>query len=107
MRVIGLMSGTSYDAVEAAAADLELRGEALEMRPLGHRRDGSRCACPNRPAGRPGCSASPAGPRPERRPGQGRARTRDEPPARMPSAAASVRSVSVTMVSKAVSGATR
>ncbi|MEU0592361.1 anhydro-N-acetylmuramic acid kinase [Streptomyces ardesiacus] len=36
MRVIGLMSGTSYDAVEAAAADLELRGEALEMRPLGH-----------------------------------------------------------------------
>ncbi len=71
------------------------------------RRDGSRCACPNRPTGRPGCSASPAGPRPERRPGQGRARTRDEPPARMPSAAASVRSVSVTMVSKAVSGATR
>ncbi|MFD8453210.1 anhydro-N-acetylmuramic acid kinase [Streptomyces coelicoflavus] len=36
MRVIGLMSGTSYDAVEAAAADLELRGEILEMRPLGH-----------------------------------------------------------------------
>ncbi|MET8487043.1 anhydro-N-acetylmuramic acid kinase [Streptomyces tendae] len=36
MRVIGLMSGTSYDAVEAAAADLELRGEALVMRPLGH-----------------------------------------------------------------------
>ncbi|WP_051852128.1 anhydro-N-acetylmuramic acid kinase [Streptomyces sp. NRRL F-5650] len=36
MRVIGLMSGTSYDAVEAAAADLQLSGEALEMRPLGH-----------------------------------------------------------------------
>ncbi|WP_282085537.1 anhydro-N-acetylmuramic acid kinase [Streptomyces tendae] len=36
MRVIGLMSGTSYDAVEAAAADLELRGETLVMRPLGH-----------------------------------------------------------------------
>ncbi|MYS74024.1 anhydro-N-acetylmuramic acid kinase, partial [Streptomyces sp. SID5926] len=36
MRVIGLMSGTSYDAIEAAAADLELRGEALVMRPLGH-----------------------------------------------------------------------
>ncbi|CAL9341002.1 anhydro-N-acetylmuramic acid kinase [Streptomyces sp. enrichment culture] len=36
MRVIGLMSGTSYDAVEAAAADLELRGQALVMRPLGH-----------------------------------------------------------------------
>ncbi|MEU7405540.1 anhydro-N-acetylmuramic acid kinase [Streptomyces sp. NPDC044948] len=36
MRVIGLMSGTSYDAIEAAAADLELRGDTLEMRPLGH-----------------------------------------------------------------------
>ncbi len=36
MRVIGLMSGTSHDAVEAAAADLELQGEALVMRPLGH-----------------------------------------------------------------------
>lgn len=36
MLVIGLMSGTSYDAIEAAAADLELRGEALVMRPLGH-----------------------------------------------------------------------
>ncbi|MFG2682130.1 anhydro-N-acetylmuramic acid kinase [Streptomyces sp. NPDC048392] len=36
MRVIGLMSGTSYDAVEAAAADLELQGEILVMRPLGH-----------------------------------------------------------------------
>ncbi|GAA2586336.1 anhydro-N-acetylmuramic acid kinase [Streptomyces lienomycini] len=36
VRVIGLMSGTSYDAIEAAAADLELRGDTLEMRPLGH-----------------------------------------------------------------------
>ncbi|MFI7870300.1 anhydro-N-acetylmuramic acid kinase [Streptomyces salinarius] len=36
MRVIGLMSGTSYDAVEAAAADLELRDGTLVMRPLGH-----------------------------------------------------------------------
>ncbi|MFE2355583.1 anhydro-N-acetylmuramic acid kinase [Streptomyces parvulus] len=36
MRVIGLMSGTSYDAVEAAAADLVLRGDVLVMRPLGH-----------------------------------------------------------------------
>ncbi|MDT0611140.1 anhydro-N-acetylmuramic acid kinase [Streptomyces lancefieldiae] len=36
MRVIGLMSGTSYDAVEAGAADLDLRGDALVMRPLGH-----------------------------------------------------------------------
>ncbi|MFD4790533.1 anhydro-N-acetylmuramic acid kinase [Streptomyces sp. NPDC058459] len=36
MRVIGLMSGTSYDAVEAAAADLALRGDALLLRPLGH-----------------------------------------------------------------------
>ncbi|MEV5014457.1 anhydro-N-acetylmuramic acid kinase [Streptomyces sp. NPDC053780] len=36
MRVIGLMSGTSYDAVEAAAADLVLQDDALVMRPLGH-----------------------------------------------------------------------
>ncbi|WP_431962459.1 anhydro-N-acetylmuramic acid kinase [Actinacidiphila sp. bgisy160] len=36
MRVIGLMSGTSYDAIEAAAADLTLDGETLLMRPLGH-----------------------------------------------------------------------
>ncbi|WP_320779637.1 anhydro-N-acetylmuramic acid kinase [Streptomyces sp. CRN 30] len=36
MRVIGLMSGTSYDAVDAAAADLELTGDTLTLRPLGH-----------------------------------------------------------------------
>ncbi|WP_189866346.1 anhydro-N-acetylmuramic acid kinase [Streptomyces poonensis] len=36
MRVIGLMSGTSYDAVDAAAADLELAGDTLTLRPLGH-----------------------------------------------------------------------
>ena len=35
MRVIGLMSGTSYDAVEAAAADLTLEQDVLVMRPLG------------------------------------------------------------------------
>ncbi len=35
MRVIGLMSGTSYDAIEAAACDLALDGDTLEMRPLG------------------------------------------------------------------------
>ncbi|UNM16529.1 anhydro-N-acetylmuramic acid kinase [Streptomyces formicae] len=35
MRVIGLMSGTSYDAVDAAAADLSLRGDCLELTPLG------------------------------------------------------------------------
>ncbi|MGW0188441.1 anhydro-N-acetylmuramic acid kinase [Streptomyces sp. NPDC003362] len=35
MRVIGLMSGTSYDAIDAAAADLELVGDALVLRPLG------------------------------------------------------------------------
>ncbi|MGW8777804.1 anhydro-N-acetylmuramic acid kinase [Streptomyces sp. NPDC055796] len=36
-RVIGLMSGTSYDAVDAAAADLELRAEdgTLHLEPLG------------------------------------------------------------------------
>ncbi|MFJ3908608.1 anhydro-N-acetylmuramic acid kinase [Streptomyces sp. 2132.2] len=37
MRVIGLMSGTSYDAVDAAAADLELGAEdgVLRLVPLG------------------------------------------------------------------------
>ncbi|MES9522977.1 anhydro-N-acetylmuramic acid kinase [Streptomyces capoamus] len=36
MRVIGLMSGTSHDAIESAAADLVLDGDALLLRPLGH-----------------------------------------------------------------------
>ncbi|WP_221357528.1 anhydro-N-acetylmuramic acid kinase [Streptomyces beigongshangae] len=35
MRVIGLMSGTSYDAIDAAAADLRLDGRTLALRPLG------------------------------------------------------------------------
>ncbi|GAQ65480.1 anhydro-N-acetylmuramic acid kinase [Streptomyces scabiei] len=35
MRVIGLMSGTSYDAVDAAAADLDLDGDTLALTPLG------------------------------------------------------------------------
>ncbi|WP_369231615.1 anhydro-N-acetylmuramic acid kinase [Streptomyces sp. R21] len=35
MRVIGLMSGTSYDAIDAAAADLVLDGDTLALRPLG------------------------------------------------------------------------
>ncbi|MGC5566316.1 anhydro-N-acetylmuramic acid kinase [Streptomyces sp. FR-108] len=35
MRVIGLMSGTSYDAIDAAAADLHLDGADLTLRPLG------------------------------------------------------------------------
>ncbi|WP_336320228.1 anhydro-N-acetylmuramic acid kinase [Streptomyces lavendofoliae] len=35
MRVIGLMSGTSYDAVDAAAADLSLDGDTLVLAPLG------------------------------------------------------------------------
>ncbi|TWV34534.1 anhydro-N-acetylmuramic acid kinase [Streptomyces misionensis] len=36
MRVIGLMSGTSFDAIEVAASDLALDGETLLLRPLGH-----------------------------------------------------------------------
>jgi anhydro-N-acetylmuramic acid kinase len=35
VRVIGLMSGTSYDAIDAAAAELTLEGEDLTLRPLG------------------------------------------------------------------------
>ncbi|GGW78916.1 anhydro-N-acetylmuramic acid kinase [Streptomyces lucensis JCM 4490] len=35
MRVIGLMSGTSYDAVDAAAAELQLVDGVLTLRPLG------------------------------------------------------------------------
>ena len=35
MRVIGLMSGTSHDAIDAAAADLWLDGDTLVMAPLG------------------------------------------------------------------------
>ncbi|MFC7260619.1 anhydro-N-acetylmuramic acid kinase [Streptomyces lutosisoli] len=35
MRVIGLMSGTSYDAIDAAAAELTLDGDSLVLRPLG------------------------------------------------------------------------
>lgn len=35
MRVIGLMSGTSYDAIDAAAAELTLVGDSLGLRPLG------------------------------------------------------------------------
>jgi len=35
MRVIGLISGTSFDAIEAAAADFSLHGTDLVLRPLG------------------------------------------------------------------------
>ncbi|MFH9074772.1 anhydro-N-acetylmuramic acid kinase [Streptomyces alboflavus] len=35
MRVIGLMSGTSHDAIDAGAVDLTLDGESLRLTPLG------------------------------------------------------------------------
>ncbi|WP_433124972.1 anhydro-N-acetylmuramic acid kinase [Micromonospora sp. CA-240977] len=35
MRVIGLMSGTSYDGIEAAAAEFDQIGDTVRMRPLG------------------------------------------------------------------------
>jgi anhydro-N-acetylmuramic acid kinase len=35
MRVLGLISGTSFDAIEVAAADLTAGGEELTLRPLG------------------------------------------------------------------------
>lgn len=35
MRVIGLMSGTSHDAIDAAAAEISVDGDTLVVRPLG------------------------------------------------------------------------
>src|SRR5690606_34820683 len=36
LRVVGLMSGTSHDAVDAAACELRLTEDALTLTPLGH-----------------------------------------------------------------------
>ena len=37
MKVVGIMSGTSYDAIEAAAAELHIEDDTLVLRPLGSR----------------------------------------------------------------------
>lgn len=36
LRVVGIMSGTSHDAVDAAACELRLAGDTLTLTPLGH-----------------------------------------------------------------------
>ncbi|MFG3704898.1 anhydro-N-acetylmuramic acid kinase [Micromonospora sp. NPDC047670] len=37
MKIVGLMSGTSYDGVDVAAAEFTTEGDTLWLRPLGHR----------------------------------------------------------------------
>ncbi|MEU4778181.1 anhydro-N-acetylmuramic acid kinase [Micromonospora sp. NPDC023633] len=37
MKIVALMSGTSYDGVDVAAAEFTLDGDTLRLRPLGHR----------------------------------------------------------------------
>ena len=37
MKIVGIISGTSFDAIETAAADLRLEDDAVVLRPLGSR----------------------------------------------------------------------
>ena len=45
MTMIGLISGTSYDAIDAAAAAMRLEGHTLFLVPLGLHSSPSPCRC--------------------------------------------------------------